>query len=154
MRRRSFFYVLVPFLATALFGQEQPFSGTWKLNASKSKSTGPSWKSRTLTLSTDGDIRKFQSDGVNQDGMQLKGGYDAKFDGKDHPMTGNVAGGDTIALKQASPREVTFTIKKAGKPVATGRSVVSSDGKTMTISTKGTTADGKAYTSTAVYDKS
>jgi hypothetical protein len=154
MRRRSLALVLVPFFATALFAQEKPFNGTWKLNAAKSKSDGPAWKSRTLTISSDGDTRKFKSDGVNQDGMQLTGGYEAKSDGKDYPMTGNLAGGDTIALKETSPRTVTFTIKKAGKVVTSGRSVVSPDGKALTITSKGTTADGKHYTSTAVYDKS
>ena len=68
-------------------------------------------------------------------------------------MTGNLSGGDTIALKEISPKVVAFTIKKAGKTIVSGQSAVSADGNTLTITSKGTAPDGKAYTSTAVYDK-
>jgi hypothetical protein len=43
--------------------------------------------------------------------------------------------------------------KSDGKYRATGRSVVSKDGKTMTITIRGTNADGKAFTNVMVYDK-
>ena len=152
MRRRFLALVMAPLFATALFGQ-QAFDGTWKLNPSKSKSTGPAWKSRTLTIQGVGGARKFKSDGINQDGVHMTGGYEAKADGKDYPMTGNVSGGDTIALKEISPKVVELTIKKAGKTVVSGQSTVSDDGKTLTITSKGTTTEGKSYTSTAVYDK-
>jgi hypothetical protein len=154
MTRRSLAFILVPFLATALSAQDKAFVGSWKLNPAKSKSTGPiAWKSRTLTIAVDGDLRKFKSEGVNQEGTQLRGSYEAKSDGKDYPITGNLAGGDMIALKDTTPGSATFTIKKGGKVVGTGTSVVSADGKTLTITAKGTTADGKTYTSTGVYDK-
>ncbi len=152
MRRRFLALVFAPLFATVLLGQ-QAFDGTWKLNPSMSKSTGPMWKSRTLTIQGVGDTRKFKSDGITQDGVHMTGGYEAKADGKDYPMTGNVSGGDTIALKEISPKAVAFTIKKAGKTIVSGQSAVSADGNTLTITSKGTAPDGKAYTSTAVYDK-
>jgi len=40
-----------------------------------------------------------------------------------------------------------------GKYKATARGVISADGKTMTVTSKGTDADGKAFTSTLVFDK-
>jgi hypothetical protein len=43
--------------------------------------------------------------------------------------------------------------KKAGKVVQTSTNVVSKDGKTMTITTKGHNADGQAITNVSVYDK-
>jgi len=44
--------------------------------------------------------------------------------------------------------------KKTGGPYkATGRTVVSNGGKTMTTTAKGTNADGKAFTQTFVFDK-
>jgi hypothetical protein len=46
-----------------------------------------------------------------------------------------------------------MTLKKDGKVTATGQIVVSSDGKTRTVTTKGTDAMGKTVTSRAVYDK-
>ena len=44
-------------------------------------------------------------------------------------------------------------IKKGGKVTVTGRVVVSSDGKTRTVTTSGTTPQGRKVTSIAVYDK-
>ena len=43
--------------------------------------------------------------------------------------------------------------KTGGTYHATGRTVVSNGGKTMTLSTKGTNTDGKEFTSTLVFDK-
>jgi hypothetical protein len=43
-------------------------------------------------------------------------------------------------------------LKKDGKDVGTSTSVVSKDGKTITLVGKGT-VDGKAVSSTQVYDK-
>jgi hypothetical protein len=150
---RRFLIVLPVLCLGSLWAADQPFEGTWKLNPAKSKSDGPSWKSRTLTLAVKGDLRIFKSEGVTSDGKQLAGGYQAKFDGKDYPISNHVAGAETIALRQESPSAVRFTMKRAGKVVTTGRSAVSADGKTMTITSKGTTADGKAFNSTGVYDK-
>ena len=44
-------------------------------------------------------------------------------------------------------------IKKGGKVTVTGKIVVSSDGKTRTVTTSGTTPQGKAFKNIAVYDK-
>jgi hypothetical protein len=48
---------------------------------------------------------------------------------------------------------VEFTRKKGGKVVQTGTNVVSKDGKTRTISSKGFDAKGQKINNIAVYDK-
>ena len=45
------------------------------------------------------------------------------------------------------------TVKKSGKVMATGRIVVSADGKSRIVTLNGTTAKGKKFSNTAVYDK-
>jgi hypothetical protein len=152
MTRRLLIGSLV-FAVGGLWAAGNAFDGTWKFNAAKSKSTGPAWKSRTLTITTDGETRKFKSEGVTADGQQRSGGYEAKADGKDYPMTGNLGNADSISLKEQSPRVMMFTLKAGGKMFSSGRSTVSADGKTLTVTSKGTTADGRPFTSTAVYDK-
>ncbi|HYZ84257.1 MAG TPA: hypothetical protein VE621_07630 [Bryobacteraceae bacterium] len=133
---------------------KSPSDGTWKLVPEKSTSTGPMYKSRTLTITTGEDgTRKFQSEGITADGKDLSGGYEAKLDGKDYPITNHLTGADMSSLRRKSPRETMFTLKKEGKVVNSGTSTVSSDGKTMIIKVKGTGADGKPYTSTGVYEK-
>ena len=61
---------------------------------------------------------------------------------------------DTIAIKQVNANTLTDERKKTGGSYkATGRTVVSNGGKTMTTTTKGTNADGKEFTQVLVFDK-
>jgi hypothetical protein len=46
-----------------------------------------------------------------------------------------------------------LTNKKGGKVVVTGRIVVSADGRSRTVTTRGTNPKGKRVRNTAVYDK-
>jgi hypothetical protein len=129
--------------------------GTWKLNLAKSKfNPAPSpVKSLTSTReAADGGV-KVSTTGEQADGTPINSSYSAKYDGKEITVSGN-APYDKIALKQVNANTLTATLKKSdGKYRATGRSVVSKDGKTMTITIRGTNADGKAFTNVMVYDK-
>ena len=80
-------------------------------------------------------------------GTKQPSGYRAKYDGKDYPYSGVV--GDTIALT-GDGWASDSTVKMAGKVTQTTHSVISKDGKTMTLTTK--TAGGFAV-STRIYDK-
>jgi hypothetical protein len=63
-------------------------------------------------------------------------------------------GWDTTSIKQVDANTFTTENKKTGgKYHTTGRTVISKDGKTMTITAKGTNEDGKPYSTTAVYEK-
>jgi hypothetical protein len=48
---------------------------------------------------------------------------------------------------------LTFTQRKAGKVTLTGRIIITRNGKTRTVTTNGTDANGKRSSSTGVYDK-
>ena len=73
------------------------------------------------------------------------------FDGKDHPTkTENY---DTTAWKRISATTYEVIRKKAGKVVLTSINVISKDGRTMTITTKGVNADGQSVHNVRVYDK-
>jgi hypothetical protein len=129
--------------------------GTWKLNVEKSKYTGAPMPVKSLTIT-----REASADGVTQtttgelaNGTAINASYTAKYDGKDVQVTGN-SPYDTIAIKQVNANTLTDERKKTGGAYkATGRAVVSNGGKTMTTTSKGTNADGKAFTSTFVFDK-
>jgi hypothetical protein len=129
--------------------------GTWKLNLEKSKFTGAPMPVKSLTVTreaSDGGVKQTTT-GEQADGTAVNASYTAKYDGKDVPVTGN-APYDTIAIKQVNANTLTDTRKKTGgKYEGTGRLVVSNGGKTMTTTTKGTNADGKAFTSVFVFDK-
>jgi hypothetical protein len=129
--------------------------GTWKFNAEKSKYTPAPMPVKSLTVTreaADGGV-KVTTTGEQADGTAINGSYTAKFDGKDVQVTG--AGPyDTIAIKQVNANTFTDARKKTGGPYqATARIAISNGGKTMTTTTKGTNAAGKAFTSTFVFDK-
>jgi hypothetical protein len=57
------------------------------------------------------------------------------------------------SYKKLDDRTLKLAVKKDGKVTASGRIVVSADGKSRTVTTSGTDAEGKKVKSTAVYDK-
>ena len=57
------------------------------------------------------------------------------------------------SYKKVDDRTLALTVKKGGKVTATGRIVVSADGKSRTVTTSGTNAKGKKFKNVGVYDK-
>lgn len=154
MRRRvSLLAVAVCFAATLSFASD-PYAGTWKLNEGKSKFAPNAAKNQTVTYETSGDNVKVTIDGTDASGKAVHNEWTGKFDGKDYPVTGDTSSGDARSYKKVNDHTMSFTVKKDGKVVMTGRIVVSADGKTRTVTTTATGADGKKASTTAVYDKS
>jgi hypothetical protein len=129
--------------------------GTWKLNAANSKYTPAPMPVKSLTVTreaSDGGV-KVTITGEQTDGTAINSSYTAKYDGKEVHLTGN-APYDTVSINQVNANTLTDARKKTGGQYqATSRIVISNGGKTMTTTSKGTNADGKAFTSTFVFDK-
>ena len=129
--------------------------GTWKLNLEKSKYTPAPipLKSLTITREASDGGAKVTITGEQADGTMINSTYTVKYDGKEVQVAGN-SPYDTIAVKQVNANTLTDERKKTGGSYrATGRTVVSSNGKTMTTTSQGTNAAGQAFTSTFVFDK-
>jgi hypothetical protein len=132
------------------FGADNNFVGTWKLNLEKSKfNPGPGPKSLTQAIEAAEDGEKVTTTGEAADGTPINGGFTAKYDGKYYPVTGGPF--DSIAIKEVDANTHTAVTKKGGKVYGRGRSTVS--GNTLTLTGKGTDAEGKKFNNTAVYDK-
>jgi hypothetical protein len=128
-------------------------SGTWKMNPAKSKySPGPAAKNLTLKVDSDAKSVKIDSEGIDGEGNPTHVEYDAKFDGKDYPVTG-LPYGDTVSVKRIDANTIQATIKKGDQAVMTVTSKVSTDGKTRTSTFKGKDAQGRALNNVVVYDK-
>jgi hypothetical protein len=95
---------------------------------------------------------KVTVDGTDSDGNPTHTEWIGKFDGNDYPVTGD-PNSDARSLKKIDAHTLELTVKKGGNITMTGRIVVSADGKSRTVTTSGTDATGKKFTSTAVYDK-
>jgi hypothetical protein len=147
-------FLVLAIVAIAAFSADNTL-GTWKLNIEKSKYIPAPMPIKSLNVTreaSDGGIQ-VTATGELSNGTPISGNYEAKYDGKDVQVTGKLPY-DTISLKQANANTVTDARKKTGGPYhATSRTVVSNGGKTMTTTTNGNNGDGKAFTSTFVFDK-
>lgn len=141
-------------MATIAFGADHTL-GTWKVNTEKSKYTPAPMLVKSLMVTreaADGGV-KVTVTGEQANGTAIHATYTAKYDAKDVQVTGN-SPYDTIAIQQINANTLTEARKKTGGPYqATSRVVISNGGKTMTSTTKGTNGEGKAFTSTFVFDK-
>jgi hypothetical protein len=148
-------FALVLFTPGAALAQADPFVGTWKLSVAKSKfGPGTERKSETRIVESSPTGMKVSVDRTNADGSNQQYNYTTNFDGKPHPITGTAPyGADSIAMTLDSANTLSFELTKGGKVVGSGTSVVSADGKTLTLTAKGTDARGKTVSSVAVYDK-
>src|SRR5712691_344171 len=128
-------------------------SGTWKMNPAKSKySPGPTPKSITVKIDSEGDNIKLSSEGIDAAGNPTHVEYTAKYDGKYYPITG-VPNADTVALERLDASTTRSTIKKGDQVVMTVTSVISKAGKTRTSTFKGKDAQGQDVNNVVVYDK-
>jgi hypothetical protein len=141
------------FVGVAVCFAADAFMGTWKLNEAKSKIGAGSPKNTTVVYEAAGDSVKVTVDGTDGDGKPAHNEWTGKFDGKDYPVTGDPSGADTRSYTKVDDHTLAFTNKKGSKVTITGRGVVSSDGKTRTVTISGTDSKGMKFTSTAVYDK-
>jgi hypothetical protein len=130
-----------------------PIVGTWKLNVDKSKyDPGPGPKSQTRTYAQTADGIALTFKGVSSDGTPMTGESTFKYDGKDYPITGS-PDYDTLTLKRVNANTVKSSQKLAGKVVGTTVRTVSADGKTMTLTSKGTDSKGVKFNNKGVFDK-
>jgi len=150
--------VLVAVVAYPLAGAAQaPQSliGSWKQDIAKSKYTqGPAApkSSATRIEAVPGGGAKFTVDGVDAAGKATHNEIVTMFDGKDAEYKG-AAAPTTRAYSRIDDRTVQYVTKVNGKVTTTTRMTISADGKTRTLVTTGTGADGKPVNSTAVYDR-
>ena len=145
--------VLVFAAVGSVWAENDPRIGTWELNVSKStSSSGPLPASQTRTYKAQGSDLMAVTETVDEKGNHTSQAYNATADGKDHP-TGPANAGTSISIKLLGPGSYAGTSKKDGKVVSTNRAVISGGGKVFTFTTKGTNAQGQAFTSVLVFDK-
>ena len=130
-----------------------PHMGTWKFNEAKSKIAPGMGKNLTVVYTEEKSNMKVTVDGVDKDGKKTHGVWVGIADGKGYKTKGNLAW-DAAAYKVVNDHTYEITTMKDGKVFAKGKSTVSADGKTRTVETAGTGADGKKFKNKSLYDKS
>ena len=150
--------VLAGFVMTVVAGTHaqapKGLEGTWKLNAAKSTfSPGPAPKVMSVTYSAVGaDGMKIVVEVTPATGAAQHWEMTAHYDGKEYPVKGN-PNADMVSVKRVDDLTGESTFKKAGKVTATNTRKLSADGKTLTVTSKGVTEDGKPRTDVQVFEK-
>jgi hypothetical protein len=149
----AFAGVVTALLGGTLLAQSNDV-GTWKMDVAKSKfSPGPTPKSATAKIEAVGDGRKYIIDQPQVDGSSRHWEFTANLDGKDSPVTGNNPNADMVALTRINANTTQIVSKKSGKVTTTQTSVISADGKTRTVTTKGVDPAGKPVNNLTVYER-
>lgn len=116
---------------------QNPFAGVWKLNQEKSQLTG--------------DTMKFGP--AADDAIELTAGgltYSFRTDGKTYALPS----GNAAIWRQNSPDTWTTEYRKLNnKLLSIDTWVLSSDGRTLTVTSSGTKANGDLYTDTEEYTR-
>ena len=148
---------IVQELAICLLGLTLCFAedanmGTWKLNEAKSKIGKKVPKDITVVYEAAGEDVKATVDGVDAEGKPTHSEWTGKFDGKDYPVKGD-PNSDLRSYTRIDDHTLGFNVKKGGKITASGRIVVSADGKSRAVTMRGTDPTGKKFPRHSVYDK-
>jgi hypothetical protein len=146
--------IVVAFVAGTNAQAPKGLEGTWKLNAAKSKfSPGPPPKSMSVTYSAVGaDGMKIVVDVTPATGPAQHWEMTAHYDGKEYPVKGN-PNAETVSMKTVDKLTTESTFKKGGKVTATNTRTLTADGKTLTVTSKGVTEEGKPRNDVQVFEK-
>jgi hypothetical protein len=142
--------------AASLFGAD-PFVGSWKLNAGKSRTTlktpPPPPRSLVVTYAPAAEGMTVTTEVTLPDGATRRMEHIVYYDGKDHPRFTGAPEGDTMSSTRMDEFTEESVQKKDGKAVVTTRRVVSTDGRIMTATAKFTDRDGAEAETVSVYER-
>ena len=144
--------VALSFMGAAACFAANPHMGTWKLNEAKSKLAPGLGKNITVVYAEMKDKMEVTVEGVDKDGKPTHSVWVGKADGKAYKSKGNLPW-DAAVYKVVNDRTYDLAGMKDGKMLWTGKSTVSADGKSRTVTINGTDANGKKFKAKAVYDK-
>lgn len=150
--------LLVAVAAMGMFAADNSL-GTWKRNVAKAAyqqgnpPANPIVEQITVREAVAGGV-KVTNKGKRKDGTLVNSIAIFRYDGTPTSVEGTGLPYDSNAMKQVDENTLVSESKKiGGKYHLTSTLVVSNDGKTMTITSKGTDAEGKPIAFTAIYEK-
>jgi hypothetical protein len=146
------FVVLSSFL---LLAADDPFVGTWKMNASKSKfAKGHEFKEVTLVILRQGDIATLSQTGIDGAGKAVSVKWTEPAAGGMLNFTeGGPPAGMTVVMKKLDAKTVEDVSTMNGKQIGTTHVAISANGKMLTVKQTQMDEKGKAFTNISVYNR-
>lgn len=112
--------------------ERDPFTGTWVYRPERSKSTGPKLERWVQWIEATADSLRMREEVVVATGQRANVSLEAKFDGRDYPVTGSSLS-DTIAYTRKGRRRIIGTGKKNGIVSLREMITVAGDDETLTL---------------------
>jgi hypothetical protein len=133
MRKAISWLVILAALALNALAADNALVGVWKLEPHRSHfSHGDLPLSLVITIEAAGaDGIKYSSRNQLVDGSSGGASYEAKFDGKDYPVTGSPSY-DHVSIRKVKARTFQIQMKKSGTVVVDATYTVTGDGKSLT----------------------
>ena len=126
-----------------------PFVGTWKMDAAKTKyKKGSPPKEQTIAITESGEDLDINVTGTAADGSAVKSHFTVPAKGGTGKISESTYEG--VSAKRISDKERETTFLKGGKTVYTVRSKMSADGKSYTSTSKGLNIQGQTVEGTMV----
>jgi len=148
--------ILFVLVAATVAMAADPWNGTWKLNAAKSKAPGGRipHPSSTNIIEIQGETMHLIADHTDASGNLEHVEYTAKLDGKEYPVKATPPGPQpyTISLKRINPRTREF-VEVIGTFTIKGRDILSEDGKSFTRIVDSKDAQGNDVSVIQVFEK-
>jgi hypothetical protein len=153
MKSKTTLVALAVWLAAGTLCFGSAFDGTWKLNAKKSHLGRGMGRNETVKYEMAFPfMTKVTIDGRDAHGKPEHSVWTGMFNGTDYAVTGD-PDSDMRSYNKVDDHNLNFWVKKAGKVTASGKIMVSADGKSRTVTTTSPGRHHKMVTTTAVYDK-
>jgi hypothetical protein len=154
--RRRFIGVLAAVAFTspqAAFAQANPLLGTWQLNLTKSTfRPGPGPRSQPWTIVATGQGVTLNLEGIGAQGATQKSVWPIIFDGRPHPVTGNV-NADAVTSRRIDPYTLQGEYLKVGSTVGNWTMVVSRDSRITTFISTARLVNGQQNNNVAIFDR-
>jgi hypothetical protein len=152
--RKTAMILLLALLAATARASDDPFVGTWVLDAASSQypaDTCP--ESMVVEMKAAGNGVQYRSDAKYANGRVIHSEYTADYDGNQAIVMGSHGMMLPVFLKRIDSRAVLASYTKSLQIVATSERVVSQDGRRMTITTIATSPSGEKTTTIGVFNK-
>ena len=150
----SLFLAMAGLLAAA----DDPFVGTWKYNAAKSKPApaqpGMAVKEQIMTIEESASQAAVTIKGTRENGSATSTKYTTPTQGGAvNYSEGAPPAGMSMVTKRLNERAVDMILSQGDKVVSTNHVTVSPDGKTMRLSITGVNAQGQPVKSVLLYNR-
>jgi hypothetical protein len=158
MKKVALMAALLVCVAALAQKKSDPWAGTWKFDASKSKAPNPAMtpKDETVVLEPQApgsNVIKWSAKGTEADGSAFTESFDGKSDGKPYPFIRNGKEEGKASYQKTGSHQYKSTGTFNDGTTSTGTITLSNDGKTITVNQHIKSTQGEADV-TEVFNRS